>query len=246
MAAWLTKVMGALGGEGAVRLSPRQILQAAQRDRLKVALEIVAPAPGQSTVLATTIEQVRDDDFVINQPSIGGLTHPLAFGEELRLSFHNRSVHHSAMTRCLGRVKIPAGGNQMLFAYRLEMPAMMRSEDRRQHPRIDLPLDLGCEAHLYAPACDGPVLGTMLDISMGGARIRTSMALDKIQIGQEIYLKSMLPEPVGLLDELVHVMRMEDDPRSEGATIGVAFTRRINGLAELIRMTQARLARRVA
>src|SRR5439155_12442437 len=106
------------------------------------------------------------------------------------------------------------------------------------------PMDLACEAQLYTPACDGPVLGTMLDISMTGARVRTAMSSDKIQVGQEIYLKSLLPEPVGLLDELVQVARMEMDARSGGTTIGLGFTRRIDGLAELIRSAQGRQLRK--
>jgi c-di-GMP-binding flagellar brake protein YcgR len=245
MAAWLSKMLGSLGSAPDVRTSPRQVLLIAQRGRLKVALEPLNSTT-QATVLNTSIEQVREDDLVVSQPTIGGLTHPLAFGEELRLSFYNQNTHHIAQTRCLGRVKIPTGGNQTLFAYRLEMPPTIRSEDRRQNPRIDLPLDLTCEAHLYAPGCDGPLLGTMVDISMGGARIRTLMASDKIQQGLEIYLKALLPEPVGLLDEMVRVVRMEIDENTGEATVGVAFGKRIDGLAELIRFAQSHGSRRQA
>lgn len=246
MAAWLTKMLGSLGAPAEARLSPRQVLQIAQRGRLKVALELLNSPTAQASVLTTTIQQVREEDIVIGQPTIGGLTHPLAFGEELRLSFFNQDMHHIAQTRCLGRVKIATGGNQTLFAYRLEMPATILSNDRRPHPPVALPLDLSCEAHLYTPSCDGPVLGMMLDISMGGARIRTCLASDRIQQGLEVYLKAMLPEPVGLLDELVQVVRMEVDENTGEATVGVSFRRRIEGLAELIRFAQSRGTRHKA
>jgi PilZ domain len=244
MAAWFAKMIGALGGAAELHHSPRQVLQLAQRDRAKIALEALHPAAPNTTVLTTTIEQVREDDLVISQPVIGGLTHPLAFGEDLRLTFVNQRMHHTGVTKCLGRVKIPAGGSQTLFAYRLAMPVSLQSEDRRQHPRLDLPMSLSCEAHLYAPACDGPVLGTMVDVSMGGARIRTAMATDRIAAGQEIFLKAMLPEPVGLLDELVQVTRLEIDERTGGATIGLSFKRRIHGLAELMKAEESRQLRK--
>jgi c-di-GMP-binding flagellar brake protein YcgR len=248
MAAWLAKMMGALAGQSEVRSSAKQALQAAQRDRVKIALEIINSASPHTSVLNTTIEQVRDEDLVISQPSVGGLTHPLAFGEQVRISFINKSMYHIAESRCLGRVKIPSGGgSQLLFAYRLAMPDTMRHEDRRNQPRVSLGDDMAFEAQLYAPACDGPLLGTVLDISMGGARVRTPMAAGRIEAGQEIYLKTLLPEPVGLLDELVQVTRIENESRaSNGQIFGLTFKRRIEGLSELIRSAQSREVRRKA
>jgi c-di-GMP-binding flagellar brake protein YcgR len=248
MAAWLTKIMGALAGQSETKSTARQALDSAQRDRIKIALEVISPGSNHSTVYSTTIEQVRDEDLVINQPSVGGLTHPLAFGETLRMSFILNSMHYSAETRCMGRVKIPSGsGSQLLFAYRLAMPETIRSEDRRASPRVSLGDDLAFEAQLYAPTCDGPMLATVLDLSMGGARVRTPMALGKLEPGQEVYLKTMLPEPVGLLDELVQVERIENEQRGvPGQIIGLSFKRRIEGLAELIRTAQLRVTRRKA
>jgi hypothetical protein len=243
MAQWFNKMMGALAGQGSSREYVRKVLQTAQRARTRIALEGVNGGRPQAVVMTTFIEQVRDNDLVVSQPSIGGLTHPLAFNESLRLSFFCQGLHHSGHTRCLGRVKVPSGGagaSSTLFAYSLACPEDIISEDRRAQPRIVLSFDLSPEAHLYAPGSDGPVLGSLADVSMVGASVRTAMAPAGISPGQEIHLKAMLPEPVGLVDEVVQVARVHGDPRTGQNVIGISFSRRIPGMAELIRGTQTR------
>src|SRR5262245_4601231 len=122
MAEWLAKLVHALSGGADPHDAVRSALRAALRARAKVSLDTLNPAQ-QSIVMSASLEQVRDEDFVISQPSIGGLTHPLAFGEELRIGFQNYSKHHSAITRCLGRIRIPSGSGKLtLFAYRLALP----------------------------------------------------------------------------------------------------------------------------
>jgi hypothetical protein len=245
MAQWFNKMFNALAGQAGSREYVRQVLHAAQRTRARVAMEVVNGGRPQAVVMTTFIEQVRENDIVVSQPSIGGLTHPLAFNETLRMGLFCQGLHHTGQTRCLGRVKVPSGGaggsaNSTLFAYSLAWPEEIVSEDRRSEPRISLSFDVSPEAHLYAPGSDGPLLGSLSDVSMVGASIRTAMAPAGFQPGQEIHLKALLPEPVGLVDEIVHVARVAGDTRTGQNVIGVAFGRRIPGLAELIRGTQLR------
>ena len=63
-------MLGSLGTPTDVRTSPRQVLLIAQRGRLKVALEPLN-STSQATVLNTTIEQVREEDLVVSQPTWG-------------------------------------------------------------------------------------------------------------------------------------------------------------------------------
>lgn len=250
MAQWLHKMLGALAGQGTSPADVLRLLQIAQRSRVRVSLEVVNGQRSGNVIMTTFIEQVRDNDIVVSQPSIGGLTHPLAFNETLRISFFAQGLHHSGQTRCLGRVKVPSGGRpgggggqQVLFAYSLAMPTDLNSEDRRREPRILLSFDVNPEAHLYGPGSEGPVLGSIADVSMTGARINTPMPSAGITPGQEIHLKALLPEPVGLVDEIVHVARVDLDSRTGQNTIGIAFARRIPGLAELIRGTKTQTER---
>ena len=254
MGALLSKLMGVLSGQGGAEAT-RQTLRQAQRERIKVSLEVTSGK--RAVLLVTNIEQVRDDDVIISQPTMGGHHHPLAFGEELRLSLVVNGAYHAGLTRCLGRIKIPGGApptppansaaatangaaaEQLIFAYRLELPGLMGSDNRRKFPRVQLRFERPIEAQLYAPASShGPVLGTVTDISMGGACIRAAIPPGRVVVGQAIFMKSLLPDPVGLIDELVDVMRVDREVRTGLFSVGICFRRRINGLEDLIRAAQ--------
>ena len=240
MGAWLSKVVHALATLGDPYEAVRPPLQAAQRARGKILVEVASG--NAASVMNATIEQVRSDDFIISQPMIGGHTHPLAFGETMRLNFTVENVTYTGQSRCLGRIKIPAGqgaggrgGEQVIFAYRLAMPHRLSSDDQRTQPRVQLGLEAAAEAQLYAPGSPGvPLLGRMVDISMTGARIISGMQVLWIFPGQSVYLKVKLPDPVGLIDEMVDVARIESEAHGE-RSIGIRFRKRIDGLEDLIR-----------
>src|SRR5262245_36358360 len=137
MGALLSKLMGVLSGQGG---AATQTLRQAQQERTKVSLEVTS---GKRAVLMVThIEQVRDDDLIVSQPTVGGQHHPLAFGEDLRLSLVVNGEYFAGRTRCLGRIKIPGGApaangaEPMIHAYRLELPTLMGNDNRRRFPRV--------------------------------------------------------------------------------------------------------------
>jgi len=236
-----TKMISALAGQGGVRESVRQSLRAAQKERTKIMLEVSTGK--QPMMMFTTIEQVADDSVIISQPIVGGHTYPLAFGEQVKMSFVSQAINHAGQSKCLGRTKIEAsgqGGSHTIFAYRLSLPESLAFTDRRRNPRVQLRFSAEIEAQLYAPAsAHGPVLGTVMDISMTGARIRTNMPAGRIVVGQTMFLKSLMPDPVGLMDELVDVRRVEIETRTGLHNIGISFRKKINGLEDLIRAAQA-------
>ena len=230
MAEWLSKVMSKVGIPDA-RAAVRESLQAALRNRCKVYIE----SPDQGVVALTQVQQIEGNEIVIAVPSIGGMTYPLAFGESLKISFVDDRVNVSGQTRCLGRVKVPTGDGKTLFAYRIALPDSLVTEERRADARVELPADIAPEAHLYSGRMPAPIVGRVSNISMSGARITTSGALRGLAPGQEVYLKFMMPEPVGLVDEVVEIHRIESDARQGTHQIGVSFHRRLERLAALMR-----------
>jgi c-di-GMP-binding flagellar brake protein YcgR len=240
MGAWLSKVMHAILADPYEAV--RQTLHAAQDDRVKLTLELLSG--GQPSVMSSIIEQVRSDDFVISQPMVGGHTYPLAFDEQVRFNFTVSRVTYTGTSRCMGRVKIASGAgagggsrsDALIFAYRLALPKALESDDQRKQPRVQLEVEYQAEAQLYAPdSMSGPLLGRLTDVSMSGARVVTAMPVMFMFPGQSLFLKSMMGEPVGLIDELVEIARIETDPKSGETSIGIRFRRKIDGLAELIR-----------
>lgn len=234
MAEWLSRMMSKVGVHNA-RAAVREALHAALRNRCKVYVE----SPDQGIVALTQVQQIEGDEIVVAVPSIGGMTYPLAFGENLKLSFVDERTNLSGQTRCLGRVKVTAGDGKTLFAYRVALPEAMIAEDRRTDARVELAFEIAPEAHLYSGRMPAPILGRITNISMSGARITTVGPARGVAKGQELYLKFMLPEPVGLVDEVVEVHRIESDARNNRHCVGVSFHRRLERLALLMRSPAA-------
>lgn len=230
MGDWLAKVISKVGG-GAARAAVREALQNALRNRCKVYIE----SPDQGIVALTQVQQMLDDEIVIAVPSIGGMTYPLAFGEALKVSFVEQRTNLSGDSRCLGRVKVPSGDGKTLFAYRISLPESLHVEERRTDGRVDLPMEIAPEAHIYGGKLNTPVVGRCTNISMSGARITVDGPLRGLAAEQEVYLKFMMPEPMGLVDEVVAVQRIETDPRTGRHEVGVSFHRRLERLAMLMR-----------
>jgi hypothetical protein len=239
MGAWLAKIFGRVGGNrpasgGAVR----EALQAALRNRCKVFLEV----PDQRVVANTQVQQITNGEIIIAQPAIGGMTYPLAFGETLRLSFVDQKSSITGRTRCLGRVKIAGEGGRTVFAYRLALPESLKIEERRvPPPSADVLPAAAPEAQLYRGTMPRPLTGRLTSISMTGARLHTSMPVTGFSIGEEVYLKVALPEPAGLMDELVQVQRMEGEAGTGMTVVSVVFRRRLPRLEALIRVSPDRL-----
>lgn len=230
MADWLAKMISKVGGPDA-RSAVREALQAALRNRAKVYIE----SPDQGVVALTQVQQISDEEIVIAVPSIGGMTYPLAFGETLKVSFVEDRTNMTGASRCLGRVKVPAGDGKTLFAYRIALPESMQVEERRADSRVELPMDIAPEGHIYSGKLPLPIVGRITNISMSGARMTLTAPARGITIGQEVYIKFMMPEPMGLVDEVVEVQRIENDPRSGKYEVGVSFHRRLERLALLMR-----------
>jgi hypothetical protein len=246
MGDWFSKIIGRIaskkpGSHGMVQ----QALEAALRSRARVMLE----APDQGIVSATIIEQITREELIVDQPSIGGLTYPLAFGERLGLSFVIGRTHYTGRTRCLGRTRLSSGageGRGPLYAYRLMMPESLKGEERRDAPRTEIMPEIAPKAQLYVGTLGNGMFGQLTSISMTGARIHTDQSLALLSLGQEVYLKTTLPEPVGLLDELVEVQRLEPDHRTGLSIIGVQFRRRIDRLEALMRFPSDRVVQAAA
>jgi hypothetical protein len=256
MGTWFSKVISALGGEQDGKQRAMHLLHAAQRARLKLNLEVNSGS--NAVVLVTTVEQVRENDFVVSQPTIGGLTHPLAFGETIIIGIAKDNAYHTARSQCMGRVRIPSGGggnsgggaansggggapspDALLYAYRLAMPVGVHSRERRAEPRIALRFTGDVEAQLYAHAMiDGPILGTIDNVSMSGASIITNLPPKRLQRGQTLYLKARLPDPGGLIDDLVTIAHMEVNAKTGLCTIGVQFQQRVAAIENLLRGAQ--------
>lgn len=234
MAQWLSRMKASLSGESDAREAARKLLLAAQRARVKLELEYLSRAGGSDATMASVIEQVDQEDFVISRPVVGGAVRQLGTHEQLRLSFVTARERVSAETRCLGRAKIPSGGKRVLYGYRLLIPQAMEVQERRTSQRVTVGFDLAPEVELTSFGFEGPVRGVIIDISAGGLQVRSHNAVGKFAAGQQVYVSTLLPDPVGELGEVGEVAWVRRG-KVEGQTIlGVRFLEPIERVGKFV------------
>jgi c-di-GMP-binding flagellar brake protein YcgR len=231
---WISKLARVLAGEDA-REEARELLRTAYADRAKLKLEPLKTSVENATVMTATIEQVRDDDVIINQPVIGGVARPLVTGETLRVSLKLKSAGRLAgEVEVLGRHKIPSGGGPPLQGYRLSLPEELSDEDRRESRRREMASNLAREVEIYRGGDDEPIRGVVQNLSIGGMQIRTHDSQPQLRPGERVRLVVHLPPPVGGLNRMVTVARLAGNRNPRHRVIGIAFEREIPGLAELL------------
>jgi c-di-GMP-binding flagellar brake protein YcgR len=237
---WIAKLARVLAGEDA-RDEARELLRTAYADRVKLKLEPIKTSVENATVMSAAIEQVREDDVIISQPVIGGVTRPLVAGEKLRLSLNLKDAGRLAgEVEVLGRHKIPSGGGVPLQGYRLSLPDELDDENRRSAARKAMASNLAREVELYRRDDDDPIRGVVQNLSTGGMQIRTHDSQPGLRPGERVRLVVHLPPPVGGINRMVTIARLAGNRNPRHRVIGIAFEREIPGLAELLRRSQQR------
>lgn len=236
MGGWINKLFGrGSTGKPSASAAVRQALQKAMRNRTAIVLE----AP-QGLVASTFVQTVSGDEMIVTQPSVGGIIYPLAENEWLKLSFVERDTNMSGRTMCVGRLK-SKGPRGMTHVYRLSIPEVLRFDDRRGQPRNAIDPSVAPTVTTTGGRLKSPLLCDLADISITGVRVHTDLSTDAIEISQELTMQFLLPEPAGVIDEVVEVQRLLVDEATGRNAICVSFRRRIPRLEALLRMTTDRL-----
>jgi hypothetical protein len=239
---WLSRLRNALQGRPDGAVDVRKTLLAAQRSRARIELEPMRPTARLDLVLATTIEQVHRDGFVVSQPLMGGTVRPMARYEPYRLSFSGPRGRTTGQTHALGRMRIRSGGRGVIYGYRLALPDALYVIDPRRELRMLLEEDLVVEAELQVLERRVPIQALLQDLSPSGACLRCRNAGAPVRSGGQAQLKVDLPEPIGRILETVNIVSIERDPDVPGCTVHVLFEKKNQTIAAALRDT-SRLAR---
>jgi hypothetical protein len=239
---WLSRLRSVLQGRPGGAVDVRKTLLAAQRSRARVELEPLRPTARLDLVLATTIEQVRKDGFVISQPVMGGTVRPLARYEPYRISFTGPNGRTTGQTHALGRTQIRAGNGGVIYGYRLALPDALYIVDPRRELRMLLEEDLIVEAELQVLERRIPIQALVQDLSPSGACLRCRNASAPARSGQSAQLKLKLPEPIGEILETAKIVSVERDPDVSGCAVRIVFEKKNQAIAAALR-DAARLAR---
>ncbi len=222
-----------------------QRLKEAKSAGVRIELEPVKSLSNRPPMIVVSIEDVDENKLIVSQPSPDAKRN-LIRGKRYLLGFydqHDRIVGH---TICRGRIKQTLEGNRILYGYRFSIPESLAQEERRQNPRRKYTLGDEPEVQLTSFEHRSPIFGRVLDLSKGGMRINCTNGMNKLRVGQDVYLKMQLPPPVGLLTEMVRVIDLSPGEKNHDLTISVSFQAPVNALVELIDQNPAGLAERRA
>ncbi len=229
MAHWLERVRQALCGEANRRETVRRHLGHVLRRRTCLELDPLSIKDNRprGRTMIVQIEMVRQDDFVIGQPAMGGCSYPLAAGEKLQVTLFSGVTRLTGETKCLGRIKIPSGSGGAFYGYRMVLPEVLTPVARRQRARTAA-FTVAPEAELRAcTGHGGTVRGVVHDLSTTGMQIRSRNALGRVEAGMRMYLSTVLPAPVGELNEMVVVRYLTPNERSDQVIIEVEFEQQL-------------------
>lgn len=223
-------------------------LERARRTRTRIELQSMNAAARQRDrkPMATNIEQLRADDLVIAQPTLGGYTRPLATGERLEMTFFTPRGRAITATRSLGRIKIPSGGRGMLYGYKLALPEQIALSERREEQRIRIAIDLAPKVELIIAGNDPArsIKAVGHDLSAGGMLVRTRRGGGALTANQPLVMRLQLPEPVGAVEEPVTVAAINPGPQEGEHLVHLRFSRPIPGLDTLLRLLELRRRKR--
>lgn len=201
---------------------------------------------GKNEPMVASVEQVRENDFIIDRPMIGANIHPLAINEPLRISFMGDTGHCSGLTKPLGRYRFSSGGksaNRVMHGYKMAIPEELESSNRRRYHRVSLEHGAPLHVTLHPQGTTTPMKAVVIDVSAGGMRLRLkndAMLID----GQDMLLTAELPAPYGSVAESVHAVRVIQCPRTRRPIVCVSFPEEMANIARYVRQLEIQRARR--
>jgi hypothetical protein len=242
VSSWFSRLREALSGGDDVVTSVPALLRAAQEERTRIEL-VPLDAPAKGGILVTTVEKVREDDFVICQPAAadGGIRQVARF-EQLQMSFSVATGRLTGKTENLGRIKFRAGDGGELYGYRLSLPRLLTVTDRRDELRVLLGKELCCEVKLQVLSRNGPILGLIEDISPSGARLRCRNGGDELRRDRPAHFEAELPHPIGVIQQVVRILSVDSEPNADEWIVRVLFDEKVTAIEEVVKRGRPRAA----
>ncbi len=229
---WLARIRDALAGSAALT-GVRAELDGLRRSRTPIELEPTA-GPDEAGTMTTTIEALEAEGIIVSRPIIGGVLRPLGRFEQLIMRFSGPRGQMTGQTQSQGRIRIPSGGGDVIFGYRLAYPEELRLDRATRPADVLLGTEPVREAELHVLGRQGPILGLVDDITPQGARLRCRNAGEDLTAGKSAYFKITLPDPVGPMHEAVTIMSTR--PVADGGQlVNVSFLEAQDRIAEALR-----------
>ncbi len=233
MARWLDSILGTFGLGTPTDEDIAERLRAAQEDGEHLELRPLGSVEADPPTILAEIIRVDDAAIIIAPPTLDEARR-MRHGNRFALSFLEATGRVNGEIVCQGRVRLKSDGDSPGHGFRFSLPrALMRVERRIEHREHIDPAD-AAEVELTSFERQSPIYGRLVNISRGGARLRCQNPDAELLVGQDVYLKMTLPEPVGLVTELVKVLSLNPCADESGVDASVSFHQHIQGLGDLL------------
>ncbi len=192
------------------------------------------------------IEAIDEHAITIGRPVLKPGQRSLAAGERLRLRFTLDGVTYSGTTTVIARFE----PSEQRVAYRLSVPSSLLCDDRRRSERVAIAFEQAPVAELLNAPTHRPLAeGVLIDLAMGGARIRArpsaasapttggSPTAGMPRAGDRVLIRARLSETIRLhaLGTVVHAGQRPDGQ----IDVGVRFTSDVPDLDRCLRQLAA-------
>jgi c-di-GMP-binding flagellar brake protein YcgR len=198
------------------------------------------------------IEAIDDHAITIGRPLLKPGQRSLAAGERLKLRFTLDGVTYSGTTMVIARFE----SAPQRVAYRLAMPSSLLCDDRRRSERVAIAFEQAPVAELLNAPTHRPIAeGVLIDLAMGGARVRARLPVPTNttphaaatsaaalipgmpRAGDRVLIRARLSDTMRLhaLGTVVHAGRRGDGE----VDIGVRFTSDVPDLDRCLRQLAA-------
>lgn len=232
------------GGSTDQTAQTHALLLSGQRGGAEVRLRVLDDRQAPDHSMWTAIHSVAMDHLIVLQPHHHGGPWYLKGGQVVELTIDGPQGRFLGTSRTLGGASIDSGSVRPLAGYRLSIPAALTSSERRQTHRVSVAFDLAPAATFFCGPGDRSIDAAILDLSIGGARLRCHCPVSDLFSGLTGDIRVQLPEPVGDVLIPCEVAAMTPDRHRERCQIGVKFDGDVPGIEALIRSIELRRAAR--
>ncbi len=190
--------------------------------------------------IETSIDAATEQSITIGRPTYKPGQRSLVPGERLQIRFTLNGGIYTGTTSVLAKFEPREGA----VGYHLALPHSLVVDDRRRAERVSIAFDVAPPAELLNAPTHRPLAdGILVDLAIGGARIRSQSA-SPMRSGDRVVLRARLSDDLRLhaLATVVHAGR-----RPDGSTdVGVRFTTEVPELDRYLRDVVAHGATRPA
>lgn len=200
----------------------RQRLNDAMAAGTRLELEPCESITGNRPLIVVSLEKIETNYFITSQPPSESARH-LFRGKRYHVNYFDKKGRVTGETIFQGRIRSHSENQSVTYGYRFSLPNELTNQAQRVRRQDSMELSHEIEVELSSFKHRSPIFGRTTSLGSRGAKIKCKNAMNKLQVGQDVYLKMQLPAPVGLVAEMVRITDLLPCSQSRELMVAVSF-----------------------